>query len=288
MQWGSVADKTMSFGPAARAKEPRIAGPYGASKGVTVPARAATGSEKVGARPKDAAVAKPIGSPADATPTLFAPEAEKLSLVKKLAKLKETNKQANAKWWSFCKVHGEGKLDANTHDVPFLLTFFESFDLNEIPDEPGCPFVVTRAASPKSICSPVGEAAAVGAPKPVGCTGGRPQPKAAPSTPSPQQRLFVAGLPKTATEDSLRQHFKWYGTVESVDLKYDLDGGFRGFGFVTFAEKDAAQKAVDTKDASCFQGKWIDCQIASGSKGEKAGKGEKGEKGQKGQKGEKG
>jgi len=53
----------------------------------------------------------------------------------------------------------------------------------------------------------------------------------------------------------LRQHFKWYGTVESVDLKYDLDGGFRGFGFVTFAEKDAAQKAVDTKDASCFQGK---------------------------------
>jgi len=105
-------------------------------------------------------------------------------------------------------------------------------------------------------------------------------------------KLFVGGLPKTATEEALWAHFSWYGTVTRVDLKYDMEGGFRGFAFVNFQDKESIQKAVEDKMNCMFQGKRIDCKVATGpgtgtGKGGKADKG-KGGKGKKGDKGSKG
>jgi len=266
MEWGNIADKRSGFGPAPKAGNAQTVGPYAKLKGGIIAPKAAPAESKASApvAGQDSTTIQPPKTTTIDTTSLFGPEADKGTLVKKLAELKDNNHTANAKWWSFCKVHGEGKLDARAHDVPFLLTFFESFDLNEIPDEPGCPF---STEAPKG----TGKGGAQGKATPAHAAG-------------PQQRLFVAGLPKTTTEDALWQHFKWYGTVESVDLKYDQEtGGFKGFGFVMFAEKDGASKVVSSKDANYFQGKWIDVQIASPSgkegQGGQSGKGGKGDKG---------
>jgi len=76
------------------------------------------------------------------------------------------------------------------------------------------------------------------------------------------ERIFVGGLPRDATEEKLRAHFSEYGRVVDVDLKYDHDGAFRGFGFITFEDKAAAEFLVDHHGHSMFEGKAIHCKRA--------------------------
>jgi len=219
---------------------------------------------------------------------LLSPEAEKANLLQRLQLLQKTKLDAKAKWWSFCKVHGEGSFDANTHDSAFLQTFFEAYQLGEVPDEPGCPFSVQPMAGTGGATGPTfGDGGAKGAGWAAAPAGTQ-----AIAEGGGVEKLFVGGLPKTATEDALWTHFSWYGTVTRVDLKYDMDGGFRGFGFVSFQDPQSVLKVVEDKTNSMFQGKWIDCKVATGTskgcKGEKGSKGDKGAKGGKGKKGDKG
>merc|ERR1719401_1337646 len=63
-------------------------------------------------------------------------------------------------------------------------------------------------------------------------------------TPDSGEKIFVGGLPKTATQDSVWNFFSQFGNCTNIDLKYDDNGGFRGFGFITFADIQAAQAAL--------------------------------------------
>ena len=55
-------------------------------------------------------------------------------------------------------------------------------------------------------------------------------------------KIYVGNLPFSATEDSVRQLFAQYGTVESVSLINDRETGRpRGFGFVEMSKGDAAR-----------------------------------------------
>eukprot|EP00413_Alexandrium_margalefii_P000985 CAMPEP_0204518140 /NCGR_PEP_ID=MMETSP0661-20131031/4041_1 /ASSEMBLY_ACC=CAM_ASM_000606 /TAXON_ID=109239 /ORGANISM="Alexandrium margalefi, Strain AMGDE01CS-322" /LENGTH=505 /DNA_ID=CAMNT_0051523575 /DNA_START=33 /DNA_END=1547 /DNA_ORIENTATION=- len=252
------------------------------------------------AGPLPAGVIKPtIPAAGPAMPATIAdfmsPEMEKGNLLKKLSQLQMTKPDAKAKWWSFCKVHGEGNFDANKHDSAFLQTFFEAYELGEVPDEPGCPFPVQaqQAATAPAVIgkgwTPAGaQPQDAGAVQPAQDSGAGQQA----SSGGPPEKVFVGGLPKSCTEGALWQHFQWYGPVASVDLKYDPEGGFRGFGFVTFQDMQTAEKVLADKEMS-FQGKWIDCKVATGpgtgsGKFGKGGKGDKGDKGGKGDKGDKG
>jgi RNA recognition motif-containing protein len=62
-------------------------------------------------------------------------------------------------------------------------------------------------------------------------------------------KLYVGGLPYSTDEDAIREMFKEYGNVESVQLIVDrYSGGSKGFGFVEMpnnAEADAAIKALN-------------------------------------------
>jgi RNA recognition motif-containing protein len=59
------------------------------------------------------------------------------------------------------------------------------------------------------------------------------------------KRLFVGGLPFSATEAELREFFAPAGAVESATIIMDrFSGRSKGFGFVEMATPEEAQKAI--------------------------------------------
>lgn len=56
------------------------------------------------------------------------------------------------------------------------------------------------------------------------------------------KKIYVGNLPWSATEQSLRDFFTSYGTVESAIIITDRETGrSRGFGFVEMEDADAAR-----------------------------------------------
>lgn len=61
-----------------------------------------------------------------------------------------------------------------------------------------------------------------------------------------KNKLFVAKLPFAITSDALRDLFAQYGDIKEAIVITDRDTGkSKGFGFVTFANEEDAQKALD-------------------------------------------
>lgn len=59
------------------------------------------------------------------------------------------------------------------------------------------------------------------------------------------RRLYVGNLSYTTNEDELRRQFEVYGEVVSAMVIKDRETGrSKGFGFVEFAEDDAAKDAI--------------------------------------------
>ncbi|CAE8614259.1 unnamed protein product, partial [Polarella glacialis] len=78
-----------------------------------------------------------------------------------------------------------------------------------------------------------------------------------------EPRIFIGGLPMSATEATVQDHFQFFGPVTEVILKRNLaTGDFRGFGFVNFVSTDSVRAVVDNYDNNLFEGKWIDCKVA--------------------------
>ncbi len=70
-------------------------------------------------------------------------------------------------------------------------------------------------------------------------------------------KLYVGNLPFTATEDSVRELFSQFGTVEKISLISDRDTGRpRGFGFVEMSSTDAA-RAMQALDGKDFEGRTL-------------------------------
>ncbi len=59
------------------------------------------------------------------------------------------------------------------------------------------------------------------------------------------RKLYVGNLPYSATDDSLKQAFSRFGTVESVTIITDRDTGrSKGFGFIEMATDQEAADAI--------------------------------------------
>ena len=72
------------------------------------------------------------------------------------------------------------------------------------------------------------------------------------------KKLFVGGIPYSATEDQMKEHFASAGTVESVQIIIDkFSGRSKGFGFVEMSTDEEAAKATETLDGSDFDGRSI-------------------------------
>jgi cold-inducible RNA-binding protein len=71
-------------------------------------------------------------------------------------------------------------------------------------------------------------------------------------------KLFVGGLSWDTTAEGMRQAFQACGEVVDAKVITDRDTGrSRGFGFVTFADNEAAQRAVQELDGSNLDGRTI-------------------------------
>lgn len=63
------------------------------------------------------------------------------------------------------------------------------------------------------------------------------------------RKLFIGGLPFHTTDKSLREHFEQYGGIEEAVVISDrTTGKSKGYGFVTMADRDAADKACAMKN----------------------------------------
>lgn len=71
-------------------------------------------------------------------------------------------------------------------------------------------------------------------------------------------KLYVGGLSWDTSEDVLRETFKEYGEVLEAKIIMDrYSGRSRGFGFVTFANNEDAQKAIAQKDGTVLDGRTL-------------------------------
>lgn len=61
-----------------------------------------------------------------------------------------------------------------------------------------------------------------------------------------KKKLFVGSLPWSVTSDQLKELFSQYGEItEAVVISDRNTGRSKGFGFVTFANEEDAQKALE-------------------------------------------
>ena len=76
-------------------------------------------------------------------------------------------------------------------------------------------------------------------------------------------KVFVGGLSWNTDESSLTQSFEQVGEVAEVNIIKDRETGRpRGFGFVTFASSDDAQRAVERFDGKDLDGRNLKVNIA--------------------------
>jgi cold-inducible RNA-binding protein len=72
------------------------------------------------------------------------------------------------------------------------------------------------------------------------------------------KKLFVGGLSWDTTDASLNQAFESFGEITEAKVITDRETGrSRGFGFVTFADSDAAQNAISEMDGTSIDGRSV-------------------------------
>jgi cold-inducible RNA-binding protein len=77
------------------------------------------------------------------------------------------------------------------------------------------------------------------------------------------KKLFVGSLSWDTNDAGLREAFAAHGEVEEAVVINDRDTGrSRGFGFVTFADDSAADKAVAAMNGTELDGRTIRVDVA--------------------------
>ena len=90
-------------------------------------------------------------------------------------------------------------------------------------------------------------------------------------------KLFVGGLAWATTEETLRSHFEGCGEVVEAKVITDRETGrSRGFGFITFAEEQNAQAAIEELADSELDGRTIRVDSANERSGGGGGGGGRG------------
>ncbi|KAK9862706.1 hypothetical protein WJX84_008352 [Apatococcus fuscideae] len=74
-----------------------------------------------------------------------------------------------------------------------------------------------------------------------------------------RDKLFLGGLSWETNEEKVRRHFEKYGELQEVVVMRDrMTGKPRGFGFVTFKDKDAAERVC--QEPQVLDGRQIDAK----------------------------
>ncbi|MFN3782448.1 MAG: RNA recognition motif domain-containing protein [Spirosomataceae bacterium] len=80
--------------------------------------------------------------------------------------------------------------------------------------------------------------------------------------------IFVAKLNYDTQEDTLRDAFEEFGTVDSAKIVMDkFTGRSKGFGFVEMPNDDEAQNAINALNDTDFDGRTIVVKVAEPREG---------------------
>ncbi|CAL1533232.1 unnamed protein product, partial [Lymnaea stagnalis] len=71
--------------------------------------------------------------------------------------------------------------------------------------------------------------------------------------------VYIKNFGEELDDEKLREMFEVYGKIISAKVMYDGSGKSRGFGFVSFEEPDAAERAVTTLNGNEMGGKMLYC-----------------------------
>lgn len=72
------------------------------------------------------------------------------------------------------------------------------------------------------------------------------------------KKLYVGGLPYSATEDDLKEMFSKAGAVDSATIIMDkMAGRSKGFGFVEMSTDEEAQKAIEMFNGKDMEGRTL-------------------------------
>lgn len=72
------------------------------------------------------------------------------------------------------------------------------------------------------------------------------------------KKLYIGNLAFSVTQDGLKEAFASFGDIEEVTLVTDRETGrSRGFGFVTFANDEDADKAMSEMNGKEIEGRAI-------------------------------
>lgn len=78
-----------------------------------------------------------------------------------------------------------------------------------------------------------------------------------------RNKLYVGNLPWSVTSESLHSLFAPFGEItEAIVIRDRMSGRSKGFGFVTFATEEDAQKAVDAMHEKEVEGRAIVVNVA--------------------------
>lgn len=78
-----------------------------------------------------------------------------------------------------------------------------------------------------------------------------------------KKKLYVGNLPWSMTNDGLKELFASYGeVVEAVVITDRMSGRSKGFGFVTFADEAAAEKAAAEMSGKTVEERQIVVNVA--------------------------
>ena len=78
-----------------------------------------------------------------------------------------------------------------------------------------------------------------------------------------KKKLYVGNLPWSITNDSLKELFATYGKItEAIVITDRMSGRSKGFGFVTFADEVAAEKAAAEMNGKTVEERQIVINVA--------------------------
>jgi RNA recognition motif-containing protein len=77
------------------------------------------------------------------------------------------------------------------------------------------------------------------------------------------KKLFVGSLSWNINDQGLREAFEPFGEITEAVVITDRDSGrSRGFGFVTFVDEEAADKAISALDGTELDGRPVKVNVA--------------------------
>ena len=76
------------------------------------------------------------------------------------------------------------------------------------------------------------------------------------------QRLYVGNLPKSVTDDGLRDFFASYGALITAEVVRGRRGIPRGFGYVELSSNEDAERAITELDGTQLEGQAVTVAVA--------------------------